>query len=370
MVLVTPPFRSPVVALRSIPDSAGRLPTGFETLDAACRGGLRIGEVITFVGGPGAAKTTKMQQIAKTFAFTHRSPVVALHADEGDGPASIRLGQMLGLDRDLLEKKDAATVSAYDERVAGFGYNLLDPVETTLEEAIQILFAMAPEYSGPPVLLVDTLHSVACSAGDDSKSEKERAERIVEVYRKAATLGCIVLVGSEAVKSFYASKDPNKQTTGMAAAAESRAIAHKAEVVIAMRPTDDEAVFEARIEKNRITSAKPKILLRLDKNTALLEEADACQVRSQKQDAKEEAETEERLDLQNRIEKVVQDPKNHTKGYGVSTNLLAVKCHVDKRKKTFVDALYGLTETQKALEVVEGPRNGLYYRRRDRPVVA
>jgi hypothetical protein len=310
-----------------------------------------------------------MQQIAKTFAFTHRSPVVALHADEGDGPASIRLGQMLGLNRELLEKKDPETILRYEKLVAGFGYNLLNPDEVTLEEAIEILFAMRSGYLGPPVLLIDTLHSVRCSAGDDARSDKERTERIVDVYRKAATSGCIVLVGSEAVKSFYSSKDPNKQTTGMAAAAESRAIAHKAEVVIAMRPTDDEAVFEARIEKNRITSAKLRILRRLDKDSALLTEVPWREVRDQKQDAKEAAKTEERLDLQNRIEKVVDDPKNHTKGYGVSTNLLAVKCRVDKRKITFVDALFGLTESQKALEVVEGPRNGLYYRRRGRPVV-
>lgn len=360
--------RSPAEALRAMPSSAGRLTTGFAVLDHASRGGARVGEVWTFVGGPGSAKSTIMEQIAKTFAIVHRSPVVAIHSDEGDGPAAIRLGQMLGFDREKLEAKDPDTILAFEAKLAGVGYDMVAPNEITLEVAIEKLSAMAAEYLGPPVLLVDTVHAVECSAGDEARSDKERAEAIVGVYRAAATRGCIVLVGAEAVKSFYASRDPNKQTTGMAAAAESRAITHKAEIVIPMRPTEQEDVFEARIEKNRIGTIRPRFHLRLDPSIATLSELDEQLLMEQADQRKARAATDEALALQGKIEVAIDNQKNYRKGYpGISENQLAKLCRVDKRKRSFLDALHGLQEAQKVLEAVPGPRDGIYYRR---PVAA
>lgn len=363
-------FRSPAEALREMPDSGGRRSTGLSALDRVTRGGARAGEIWTFVGGPGAAKSTLMEQIARTFADMHKSPIVALHADEGDGPASVRLGQMFGLDREKLEAKDEAEIAALKAEMSECAYVMANPDEVTLEVAIEKLRALKAAFEGPPVLLVDTLHTVRCSAGDDAKSAKERAEKIVEAYKQAARqIPAIVLVASEAVKAAYASPDPDKRINALAAAAETRQIAHAASIQIDMRPTDDENLFEAFVPKNRIGGTKPHFALRLDKASATLTEVDEHVVADQKADKKARAATAESVALQGKIEKAIDNPKNYSEGLpGLSENLLAKLCHVDKRKQAFLDALYGLTEAQKALEAVPGPHDGLYYRRASRPV--
>jgi hypothetical protein len=357
-------FRSPVAALRAVPESAGRFSTGITVLDRLSRGGGRIGDVWVFVGGPGSAKSTTMQQIAMKFAVAHSSPVVAFHADEGDGPASIRLGQMFGLDRELLEGKDLDTVVAFEERLAGLGYNMVDPDELTLEEGIEALVAMRANYPGPPVLLVDTIHTVLCTAADEATNAKERAEAIVGVYWSAAKRGILVLAAAEAVKGFYASKDPSKQTSGMAAAAESRAIAHRASIVVSMRPTPDDGTFEAFVEKNRVGTSRPRFHLRMDPTTTILMEIEERVVIDQAAARKARALTEESIVLQGRIETAIDSEKNYREGYpGLSENQLAKLCRVDKRKPAFHNALGGLVEAQKVLEAVPGPRDGIYYRR-------
>ena len=343
-------FRSPAAALREMPDSGGRCATFFPALDKASRGGARAGEIWTFVGGPGAAKSTFMEQIARSFADIHKSPVVAIHADEGDGPASVRLGQMFGLDREKLESKDEAEISALEAETAGLGYLMANPDEATLEAAIGKLRALKAAFPGPPVLLVDTLHTVACSAGDEAKSAKDRAEKIVEVYKQAARqVPALVLVASEAVKSAYASPDPDKRTNALAAAAETRQIAHASSIQIDLSPSaTDETVFEAYVPKNRIAGAKPRFSLRLDKAAGSLTEIDGIAVQDERAEKKLSKQTEKISKLAERAEALL---KTWPDGLAVTTML----GRLGGRKDDLLAALQGL-ENQGAATWAIGPR--------------
>jgi hypothetical protein len=59
--------------------------------------------------------------------------VVAIDVDESDGPASVRVGQIWGLDREKLERRDAAEIAVLESEMAGIAYTMADPEEVTLE---------------------------------------------------------------------------------------------------------------------------------------------------------------------------------------------------------------------------------------------
>jgi KaiC/GvpD/RAD55 family RecA-like ATPase len=348
-------FRSPADVLREMPDSGGRFATGFPTLDQLTRGGARPGERWTPVGGPESAKSTFMEQIARYFSDLHRSPVVALHVDEGDAEAMIRLGQMWGFDREKLEAKDPAEIDAFDAALKKCVYDATDPDEVTLEEAGERLKRLASADLGPPVLLIDTLHTVRCAAVDDGGSAKERAERVVETYKATSQLPAIVLVGSEAVKAAYASKDPEKRVEAMAAAAESRAIAHAASVLILLRQTDEEGVFEVRVVKNRPGGGKRgTFYVRLDKAAATLTEVDQVASRDVKAAGKESRRQERVQRLQERAEKLL---KQSAEGLSVS----ALHGRLGGAKAELLAALEGL-EAQGVAEWVPGKQGAHVWR--------
>jgi hypothetical protein len=233
----------------------------------------------------------------------------------------------------------------------GIEWEMPDPDSTRLEEAIERLFQMTPpsEKGGPPVIDVDTIQTVRSAAGEDSKTPREHMEARMTLCKDAKRRGALVLVGSEANRASYASRDPEKRTSPLAAAAESRAIEYASDLQIHMTSLDnDGTLFEAVISKNRLGGVKPRLLLRLDKATATLTEIDAASVEQQARDQKSREETEH-------LSKIADDVEALLKKHG-PLNVREIESRLPYRSADVKVALQGL-ENQGAAVWSKGPRN-------------
>jgi KaiC/GvpD/RAD55 family RecA-like ATPase len=245
-----------------------RVSTGVAALDIATRGGVPTGRVMVLAGAPGAGKTTFAVQLAYDSAL--RGMPVAFHAaDESGEGIRIRFGQLSGLNRDDLEKRDPLAL----EHLAGIvSTDLASLVLCDQEEHGQTLedvaLALARRARGGPALLVaDSLQKIVVSG--TLQAENPRARVAVEAcVRIAKRHRFLVVVTSEVARGFYRGGD-EREPNALAAGKDSGSIEFGADLQLVLRSVPDGAGdVDVDVPKNRLGSDKPTFRMRIDHHRA------------------------------------------------------------------------------------------------------
>src|SRR6202041_1424802 len=122
---------------------AGPVTSGHPTLDAACRGGFLGPRVVIVGGAPGAAKTTFSIGLGVRAARLGHA-VAILAADEDVDDIMQRIGQIYGIDRFALERRQPEACEALAEILAKLPtLEIFDGDEDTIEAAFDWLTAHA-----------------------------------------------------------------------------------------------------------------------------------------------------------------------------------------------------------------------------------
>jgi archaellum biogenesis ATPase FlaH len=211
--------------------------TGIETLDTACRGGLRRGRVIVIAGPPGACKTTLSVMVGHDLA-ARGVHVAVLAADEGALGLVVRIGQLVGEDRDALERADAFAL----ERVALASESTLATlaiVDASTPGAS--IGAIAHELatraaSATGVLIVDSIQSIArAPAYEAHDGMRARVDAVLVDLRAAAARGLVVIAASEVSRIFYSGRGgTDAPPDPLAAAKESGGVEYAADALIVL----------------------------------------------------------------------------------------------------------------------------------------
>jgi hypothetical protein len=191
--------------------------------------------------------------------------VVLLAADESPQGLALRLGQLLGYDRDVLEGGDTADAEA---ALDAYGDQLwiLDGAEWTVEAATLLL---------PPggVLLADSIQTLR-AAGTEGAEPRARVDAIVHALKGATRSGLLVLATCELARGAYRSNDPAQRTNSLAAFKESGSVEYGMDGALVLRTVSGEPdLVDVEVVKNRLGS-KPEFRLRLDRMRALFTEED------------------------------------------------------------------------------------------------
>jgi hypothetical protein len=296
-----------------------------------------VGSFGVLGGAPGAGKTTLLCQVA-LHRLVAGDYVTLLAADEGPDGLLIRLGQLLGFDREALEQGDpearealAVALEAYSERL-----ELLDVADGwTLEEATDRLVTLAG--SSPAFLGVDSIQTARAFGTDGAEGPRARADAVVHALKGAARRSVFVLATSELARGAYRSNDPAQRTTSLASFKESGSVEYGVDFALVLRSATGEAdLVDVEIAKNRLGS-KPEFRLRLDRTRALFrEEGKPAEV---DREAERDAATRAHLaKLQGRILATVRTNPTLT-----SANAIA-RAVGPGRRTAMLDAIAGLLE--------------------------
>jgi replicative DNA helicase len=250
-----------------------RLPTGFQTLDDATRGGIPLGRFIVLVGAPGAAKTTLSVFLADHWERSGAT-VFYIAADEPAEGIITRLGQLSGWSRDALEAEGDigdSVRSGFASRSAGRRIAVLDPDAggASLEQAAAALQESAG--GSPRVLVVDSLQTVRCDAASGAESSRERMDAVSATCKSIARTGTLVVAISEMSRAGYRGDTGN--ISALAAAKESGSIEYGASLVLGLRSVKGErGQTDVEVAKNRLGGDKPDFRLQIDFDRASLAE--------------------------------------------------------------------------------------------------
>ncbi len=264
MLPVAKPARTPRRTLAErftgLSAQGAQIPTRLATLDAACRGGLRTGKVLFVGGAPGACKTAMVVQLAITWA-TASIPVAFLAADEEADAIAIRIGQTGGLAREHLEAGTPHALEAAAKRAAG-ALGALELVDGEDEGAyVEDVAAGLRKRAGtgPAVLVVDSLQTVAIRAHAGRESRREEIDAVVGALKSAAKRhGLLVVATTELARGAYRSKQAADQIDDLAAAKESGGIEYAATTLLVLRSVAGTPnIVDVAMPKNRLGQKLP-----------------------------------------------------------------------------------------------------------------
>lgn len=237
-------------------DKVQRLATGFETLDASCRGGLPWPRLVVLGGAPGACKTSVAAAMAHNYAKMG-IPVAVMAADEGPEGLVMRIAQREMFSVGKLEDGEG------DERALEWHHALAvldalpifvgdsDDEATTVEGVAAKLFEISQ--GKPAVLLVDSIQTVACDAGDAGGEPRHRVDSVVRALKRVTSkYKLLVIATCELARGSYRSKDAAAQINDLAAFKESGSIEYAAQTALILRSVAGEGdLFDVAVPKNR-----------------------------------------------------------------------------------------------------------------------
>ena len=228
------------------------------------RVGLYPGKIVTLVGPPHGGKSTLAAQFAHSYAALPGVRIVVLSTDEPGREFVAKLAQLQGFPAQEVESAPDYP-GMLDRLDAAFPLDRLmvvpeDDERMTIEDAVELLHE---EPADLHVLVIDSLHNAESRLEDPDDSPRELLDKRCDAMKRARRRGVLVIDTSEATKAAYASKDADKRTDPMAAAAESRSIAHSSDLLLVLEAGAD-FTFRVTVPKNRLTGKKGKLQLILD----------------------------------------------------------------------------------------------------------
>jgi RecA/RadA recombinase len=244
-----------------------RVPTGFPTLDEACRGGLPIPWRLMIVGAPSAGKT------ALAMILAHRVEAAGLcvgilGVDEDPEDQNARLVQRAGFTIAQCERRDPEVLDRMADALSSLRVRFYDSTHT-IESAADDLGAWATAEGRKAAFVVDTVQTIRCAASVSTKGPRELVESNAAALRAVgAKHKLLMMMLSEANRGAYRSDDAADTANDMASGAESRAIEFMAQTLMMLRtPKAHADVVHVRVPKNRKgAKAGFEFFLRLDRD--------------------------------------------------------------------------------------------------------
>jgi KaiC/GvpD/RAD55 family RecA-like ATPase len=250
--------------------TGGAIPTDFDAMDIAFRGGLRAGKLISINGPPGSGKTMLALNVLDR-AERYGHPGLAVMHDEGAEGGAMRFYQMNGGERDELERDDVIgeRARAKARELAMRRAIYFAEGDVVLEDAWAEFRAIAGETT--PFVVVDSIQRVRCKAALGLDNPRERIDATLDVLKGIARQGAVVILISEMSRAAYrGGKDGNIDP--LASGKESGAIEYFVDALIALKPDRNLRGFvDAEIAKNRMGELA-EFRLRIDYQTARMTE--------------------------------------------------------------------------------------------------
>lgn len=248
--------------------------TGIAVLDAKLSGGMPAGRSLFIVAPPEGGKTSL------AVFMLHNMSKAGLHVgglfpDEGRDAAAVRLGQINGLERDLLERGDPTTADRFAKATAGLSLDFMgtDSEKATVEELLRRGAVRSPE-----AVFVNVVDSLQRAHLDDEKPGTDLRLKVRANARACARGGgprSIVVATGQANRTSYAARREQDRTRPEAAGAESSEIEFAADVQLVLEAVPDSDLVKVTVTKNRVgfRGEKGTLFLRLDRDRATYAEA-------------------------------------------------------------------------------------------------
>lgn len=233
-----------------------RVLTGIPTLDRACRGGVPLAKIVIAGGAPGAGKTGLLTQVAHDMARAGQR-VRILATDEGADAIAVRLGQLVGGDRNALERREPETLKRVRRSLDALPLDVV--AERTIEDAY---------VDGLNVLVIDSIQTVTCQANLNAKARNSRVESSVKAIKGLRDRGVLILVTSELAREGYENPKRKPRLSDFKGSGD---IEYQADLAFAMVTRDGGLTSTLYTVKSRLGD-KPEVLLHWNKRAARFKE--------------------------------------------------------------------------------------------------
>lgn len=300
-------WRKPSEVLDAIPHPKFKFPTGFPSIDVACRGGLPTGCVVVLVGWPDAGKTGLGTQIALDIATKNDVVVVLFTPDGGQEATAIRIGGLLELSQDLLEARDPDEKQRLAELLHEHRIFIVDDAldGMVFERVVADAERFRPDL--PHVYLIDSAQE--CLATDDADDLDER-HRVIALMRKAHStveanpIPSLAIVTSQVSGQAFTPARKSDRTAPIGAPAESKKISFLSHLMISLEgdPAKEPDFGRGAVVKSKLRGPKPSFGLRVDPATSRLSEIDAVTVEQAQEDRKSRGREDRVSKIADRIE--------------------------------------------------------------------
>lgn len=245
-----------------------RIPTGFPTLDEACRGGLPVPWRVVIVGAPSAGKSAVEMVLARNLSRDDGLCVGVLGVDEEPDDLNVRLAQMAGFTIAQCELRDPVVLEQVAIALGKLRVRFYDATHT-IEAAADDVAAWASIEGRRAALFIDSIQTVRAAGSLDATNPRETVDVNLRAIRSKGTEHRMLMVAtSEANRGSYRDDDAAERSNDMAAGKESGSIEFSAQTLIMVRtPKGHPDVVHVRVPKNRRGSRSGfEFFLRLDRD--------------------------------------------------------------------------------------------------------
>lgn len=259
-----------------------RVSTGVPCLDAALRGGMPVGRLLTIVGQPGASKTTLAFQIAMAMRDSGALVYVCAY-DEESFDLLTRLGRHRGLSRADLEGAEDTAIAELADIVSEKEWLILDGMQDGALDIYRVAKALverAKETGQPPVLVTDSIQYTWVPGIEDALCLKDRIDLVMRALTTIRSMGVLVIATCEANRGLYKARGKRPEVNLVSAGMGSGSIEYRSNAVLVLtksEPDDDECEppIRAVFAKNRVgIDDQREIWFALDKERSLLHEVE------------------------------------------------------------------------------------------------
>lgn len=252
-----PKWLEPAARARAFGGLGERLPLSIEAFNAITRGGLPARKLVVIGGAPGAGKTTFAVQLAVELAGKGAHVAIAAADEDADG-LLVRVGQILGFDRDALERGDARERDALAVTLDAIPTLMLvdlDEEEATLEEVSAELHRRASGAS--TVLIVDSIQTARVAGLEECDGRRAQIDLVMAALkREAKQRGHRVIATCELARGAYRSQ--TERIDDLAAFKESGAVEYGATVGLVFRCVQgSNTLVDVSVPKNRLGKRDP-----------------------------------------------------------------------------------------------------------------
>jgi KaiC/GvpD/RAD55 family RecA-like ATPase len=257
-----------------------RIATGFRSLDKWTGGGIPCGTLVVLLAPPNVGKSSLAAHLAHVMEAYGGCACVYFAADEAARGIYLRIGQMMGFERDDLEAEGdfgAARRAAYAARARDPSRKLaiINPYvdgAATVEAAHAALLDFAADR--PRVMFVDSLQSASFDVDAGVDIVRERIDARLKQCVGIARTGTTVVLISEMPRAAYANRGSSAERDPIAGGKESGGIEFRSDLQLTLKPVQGQRGFvDLSVDKNRITPVKHVSLrLRQDWDSAAFSE--------------------------------------------------------------------------------------------------